>query len=138
MFRIGLPKRRGLTVTGVTGDAGTLASMVQYFKGRVSFRAVPDLSQAFRVSASSDAVVFYPDEFEQKMGLRFLLMSIGNATLSLIVVVTSDPGQFQAVAYSRGAVDKCIVLSKPIWPWELLATIQAGVPGYRRGTSRLC
>lgn len=137
MFRTSLPKRRGLTVTGVAGHPGTLESMARYFGGRVSFRAVPDLNQAFRVCASSDVVVLYPDEFAQKATLRLLSELIGNVSLSLIIVVTSAPSHFQAVAYSRGAVDKCIVLSKPIWPWEILATLQAGVPAYRKGTSRL-
>jgi hypothetical protein len=99
---------------------------------------VPTLEDAFATSAASDAVVFYPDGFATSAVRRFIRRLIGNATLSLVIIVTWHPERFAALDYMPAATNKFIVLSEPAWPWELFATIQSSLPRFRRVDSSTC
>jgi hypothetical protein len=138
MFRLSARKRRSLTVTGIASDAATLEGLGHYLGQWFWFNAARDLEAGFVASAASDAVVFYPDGFAPAKHPGFVRRLIGNATLSLVIVVTEHPERFRALARSRVASDKFIVLSQPIWPWDLLATLQASLPGFRKQVSRMC
>jgi hypothetical protein len=138
MFRVSFPKRRSLAVTVVAEDRCTLHSIGHYLNRHLTFFAVPTLEDAFTKSAASDAVVFYPDRFPNAAVQRFIRRLIGNATLSLVIIVTAHPERFVGLDYLRVAMNKFIVLSEPAWPWELLATIHSTLPGFRRLDSSPC
>ena len=138
MFRLSLPKRRSLTVSAVASDLPTLDGIGRYLDRRVSFRAIHGLSQAFVLSAASDVVLFYPDGFPMSHVQNFVRRLLGNATLSLVIVVTTRADLFLPLARSRTSADKFIVLPTPAWPWELFATIQSSLPGFHRDDRGLC
>lgn len=138
MFRISLPKRRSLTVTAVAQELSTLEGLGTYLTGRVSFRAVQGLTQAFVLSAASDVVLFYPDGFPMGPVQTFVRRLLGNATLSLVILATRCPDAFLPLARSRASAHKFIVLQTPVWPWELFATIHSSLPAFRRDDRGLC
>jgi hypothetical protein len=129
MFRLSLPKRRSLTVSAVASDLPTLDGIGRYLDRRVSFRVL---------SAASDVVLFYPDGFPMSHVQNFVRRLLGNATLSLVIVVTTRADLFLPLARSRTSADKFIVLPMPAWPWELFATIQSSLPGFHRDDRGLC
>ncbi len=137
MFHANFPRRRSLTVTAVA-DIATLESLEHYLHPRVSFRAVPELEGAFTSLAASDAVVFYPDGFAPGAVQLLVRRLIGHATLDLVIVVTAQPERFRALSHSRATANRFIVFSKPAWPWELFATIQASLPDLRRQEACSC
>jgi hypothetical protein len=138
MFRVNLTQRRGLTVTTVADDIGILDGLKRYMQARVSFRAVPEIAQAIRSLAASDAVVFYPDGFGARGVQLFIRRLVDHSTLSLVIVVTAEPERFRRLTQSRATANRFIVLGWPAWPWEVFATIQAALPGRRREDAWSC
>jgi hypothetical protein len=138
MFRLSATKRRSLTVATVADDLSTLESVGRYLHERVSFRAVPTLEGAFETLAVSDVVVFYPDGFSLRAVQLFVRRLVGHATLPLVIVVTAEPDRFQPLSRSRRTADRFVVFAMPAWPWELFATIQASLPGPKRGDPGPC
>jgi len=138
MFRLSFPKRRSLTLTVVAEDRSILHSIGHYLNRHVTCFAVPTLEDAFTMSAASDAIVFYPDGFATAAVRRFIQRLIGNATLSLVIIVTWHKERFAALDYMPAATNNFIVLSEPAWPWELFATIQSSLPRFRGVDSSVC
>ena len=138
MFQINVPTRRSLTVMTVADDIPTLEGLERYLHPRVSFLAVPELDGAVAGLAASDAVVLYPDGFAVRAVERFVRRLICDTTLSLVIVVTAQVDRFRALSQSRATASRFIVLSQPVWPWELFATIQASLPYPRREDARSC
>ena len=138
MFQSNFPTRRSLTVTTIADDISTLEGLERYLHARVSFRAVTELEGAVASVAASDAVVLYPDGFAPNAVQHFVRHLIGNTSLSLVIVVTGQPERFRALSDSRATANRFIVLLRPVWPWELLATIQAGLPYPGREHARSC
>jgi hypothetical protein len=138
MFRLRTRKRRSLTVATVAADLSKLDSLERYLRGRVSVRAVSALEGAFATLAASDAVVFYPDGFAISAVRHFLRRLIGHTGLALVIVVTAEPERFQPLERARATANRFIVLSAPVWPWELLATMRSSVPGLREEDAGTC
>lgn len=138
MFQLSLPQRRSLTISAVADDLATLEGLQRYLQPRVSFRAVPALKKAFASLAASDAVVFYPDGFSTRGVQRFVRQLLDNATVAVVIIVTACPEQFRGLSDASATADRFIVLSRPAWPWELFATIQATLPRPRREDAHPC
>jgi len=138
MFKAKPPNRRSLTVTAICRDASTLEALRSYLDRRVSYRAVVALSQATREPMASDCVLLYPDEFPSRSVQRLAKRLISNPTVSLVIIVTaSPPSEYQTLDRARGSSNRLIVLSLPVWPWTLFATIESSLPSFRREGARL-
>ena len=125
-------------VTAICNDISTLEGLGGYMNRRVTYRSVLAVSEASKVSMSSDCVVLYPDGFPARAAQRLARDLINCPTVSLVIIVTAWPNEYQALDRTRTANNRLIMLSPPAWPWTLFATIQSSLPSLRREASRLC
>jgi len=126
MFRMVPLKRRNLVITTIADDLDTLLGLTTYLGSRVQqVRVVPMLRRASVGLASSDAVLFYPDDFPQYATRQFLRRLRTSVSQFLVLIVTSCPERYQALNVASATSDRFIVLRSPAWPWELYATIHA-------------
>jgi len=138
MFRAKPETRRSLTVTAICSDAATLEGLGGYLDRRVSYRSILEIGQASEASLATDCVVLYPDGFPTR-GVRHLVgRLVSSPTVSLVIVVTARPNEYQSLDRALTANSSLIVLSSPAWPWTLFATIQSSLPSPRARASRLC
>ncbi|HEY0465786.1 MAG TPA: hypothetical protein VGC79_16345 [Polyangiaceae bacterium] len=138
MFRAKPETRRNLTVTAICSDAATLDGLEGYLNRRVSFRCFRAIHRAGKESMAADCVVLYPDGFPPRAVQRLAKNLTSAPTVSLVIIVTARPAEYQALDRARTANSRLIVLSLPAWPWTLFATIQSSLPSLRREASRLC
>lgn len=138
MFRAKPETRRSLTVTAICNDASILEGLGRYLNRRVSYHSVLEMRQATRASMASDCVVFYPDGFPARAVQRLSRDLVSCPTVSLVIIVSARPNEYQALDRALTASNRVIVLSPPVWPWTLFATIQSSLPSLRCEASRLC
>jgi hypothetical protein len=112
--------------------------LARYLNPRGTFRAVLALPKAARNAMASDAVILYPDDFAAAGVLDLAVRLLNRKSVSLLIIVTANPARFRALERSRQATSKLVVLSKPAWPWTLLATIESTLQHARREGSRSC
>jgi hypothetical protein len=138
MFRQRPETRRSLTVTAISSDAATLEGLGGYLNRRVTYRPVFTIREASKASLASDCVVLYPDAFPAREVQNLARRLIGYPTVSLAIIVTARPYEYQALDRGQTATNRLVVLSPPVWPWTLFATIQSSFPILRGEAWRLC
>jgi hypothetical protein len=138
MFRAKPPARRSLTVTVVCRDPSTIQGLEVYLARRVTCCVALALAQASKQSMASDCVVLYPDGFPARSAQRFANRLVDSPTVSLVVIVSAIPAEYQSLGRARSLSNRLIVLSAPAWPWTIFATIESSLPTLRREPSRLC
>ena len=137
MFKSRSEARRSLTVTAICSDAATLEGLAGYLHRRVAYRAVLTLGRANEESMASDCVLLYPDGFPARPAQRLAKRLISCATVSLVVIVTAQPSEYEVLERDRTTSSRLMVLSPPAWPWTLFAAIESSFPSVHREASRL-
>ena len=125
-------------MTAICNDTSTVDGLEGYLKRRVSYHSVLEIGQASQASMASDCVVLYPDGYPARAVRQLARDLINSPTVSLVIIVTARPIEYQALDRARTANSRLIVLSPPAWPWTLFATIQSSLPSLRRESSRMC
>jgi len=138
MFKARPENRRSLTVTVICNDASTLEGVGGYLSRRVTYRSVQAIGQANKESMASDCVVLYPDGFPARAVQRLAGHLASCPTVSLVIIATALPTEYQILDRGRTTTNRLIVLSLPAWPWTLFAAIESSLPRIRREASRLC
>jgi hypothetical protein len=122
------PNKRGLSVTVVASNPGTLEALEVYLHGAGVFangtRMVDRVLEM--TPPSSAALIVFPDDFPEEAVSRALAALQRERPNVLAVIVTHEPQRFENVAGTRGSqVLAPLVIPKPAWAWTILDAVRA-------------
>ncbi|HEX7481251.1 MAG TPA: hypothetical protein VF331_25845 [Polyangiales bacterium] len=120
-----LPGRQ-LEVMIVADNPETIEGLRAYFNGvGVASQGRRDLRDPSAVTATTTAVVIFPDELVEAAVVRRILALRSTRPELPIVLVTGAPQRFQAALAADDRSLPPIVLPRPAFGWTILDTIRA-------------
>jgi len=123
---MGTPRVRtkpSLDVTIVASNPETLDGLQSYLRGAgAGAHGMSELAGPELVPSETRAVVFFPDDFVHRDVIDTLARFRRERPSTVLVVVTSDPKRFRALASSMRTPP--VVLPKPAWGWKILEAIR--------------
>ncbi len=121
------PEPARIYVTIVSKNPETIHGLESYLRGAGvpshCARALRDIDAV--APACATAAVIFPDDFESADVLAFMRHLRGARPRLLALLVTREPGRFQAVAGGDGRSLPPLVLPRPSFGWDILDAIRA-------------
>ncbi len=115
-----------LRVTVIAERRETLDGLHLYFQGAgVASKTTRRLGGGATVSATTTAVVLFPDEFDPDEVVKAIASLRKARPRALLVVVTSTPQAFGPALEPDGHSTLPLVLPRPAFGWTLLDVIRA-------------
>jgi hypothetical protein len=112
-------------VNVIADNRETIDGLHAYFQSAgVASHATRTLRDASMVSATTSAVVIFPDEFDAEAVVHRLASLRATRPKLLVVVVTSTPQRFRPALDPDGHSFLPVVLPKPAFGWTILDAIR--------------
>ncbi len=119
------PRLSSLTALIVCDNDETLLGLRDYLsRASIGARATRSLPDAWNQSASVDALVLFPDDFDTGQVTDGLARVLATASCTLVIVVTGDSQSFEALVQSTGN-GAAVVMPKPVWGWTIVDLLRA-------------
>jgi len=120
------PRVQPIHVTVVSDNPETLDGLESYLRAAgATVQSTRRLEKCpVMVPAFAAAIVLFPDDFPRDAVFRTLAELHSQRPNALLVLVTSEPKQFQGLPSGDGRIAP-LVVPKPVWGWTILDAIRA-------------
>jgi DNA-binding NtrC family response regulator len=118
------PKGRKASVLIVCDNDETLLGLRNYLTGAgIAARATRDVADALKQSASVDALVVFPDDFDTGDVMDRLLQLLPSSGDRFVIVVTAESQSFASLLQAAGDT-RSVIIPKPVWGWTILEVLR--------------